>query len=292
MTHLAQQFQTNVSTEREALPSQIPRKLLFTYKTNLFKAEQGHLSTQEKILLANMKRTVRVFQNMTGGAPDVEMWDDQDCFTALEKLQMKEGPELALDFRREAVGMIKSDICRLVMLYNTGGYYFDIDVAPLDALHKALDPRATFVTTKIKDGLFFQAFLATTPKHPVIRKSLTMFKTWYDEYSAPGQNKEKLRQETGGGNIGTALLARSFKEWSSSTSESPLLVHHAGKGGHVSQFFQEWQFEMQGQGVAPRERRHFSYDDYCDWGAVDTRTNTVVLIARVYDWRSNKICEA
>ena len=26
-----------------------------------------------------------------------------------------------------------------------------------------------------------------------------MFKTWYDEYSAPGQNKEKLRQETGGG---------------------------------------------------------------------------------------------
>ena len=148
-------------------------RLLFTYKTNLFKAEQGHLSTQEKILLANMKRTVRVFQNMTGGAPDVEMWDDQDCFTALEKLQMKEGPELALDFRREAVGMIKSDICRLVMLYNTGGYYFDIDVAPLDALHKVLDPRATFVTTKIKDGNFFQAFLATTPKHPVIRKSLT-----------------------------------------------------------------------------------------------------------------------
>jgi len=84
----------------------------------------------------------------------------------------------------------------------------------------------------------------------------------------------------------------SSQEWSSSTSESPLLVHHAGKGGHVSQFFQEWQFEMQGQGVAPRERRHFSYDDYCDWGAVDTRTNTVVLIARVYDWRSNKICEA
>ena len=91
-------------------------RLLCTYKTNLFKAEQGDLSIHEKILLANMKRTVRVFQNMTGGAPDVEMWDDQDCFTALEKLQMKEGPELALDFRREAVGMIKSDICRLVML--------------------------------------------------------------------------------------------------------------------------------------------------------------------------------
>ena len=84
----------------------------------------------------------------------------------------------------------------------------------------------------------------------------------------------------------------SSQEWSSSTSQSPLLVHHAGKGGHVSQFFQEWQFEMQGQGVVPRERDHFSYDDYCDWGAIDPGTNTVVLIARVFDWRNNKICEA
>lgn len=148
-------------------------RLLFTYKTNLFKAEQGNLSALEKILLANMKRTVRVFQNMIGGAPEVEIWDDQDCFTALDELQMKEGHELALDFRGEAVGRIKSDICRMVMLYNTGGYYFDTDVAPLDALQKVLDPRATFVTTKVRDGNFFQAFLATTPKHPVIRKCLT-----------------------------------------------------------------------------------------------------------------------
>ena len=79
---------------------------------------------------------------------------------------------------------------------------------------------------------------------------------------------------------------------STSESESSLLVHHAGKGGHVSQFFQEWQFEMQGQGVAPRERGHFSYHDFCDWGAVDTRTNTMVLISRVYDSWTDKICEA
>ena len=148
-------------------------RLLFNYKTNLLKAKRKSLSDSEKILLRNVKRTVKVFKNMTGGAPEVEMWDNEDCFTAINELQMTEGHDLALDFRREDQGIIKGDICRLVQLYNTGGFYFDLDVAPLDALQKVLDPRATFVTTKEVDGDFFQAFLATTPKHPVIRKSLT-----------------------------------------------------------------------------------------------------------------------
>ena len=73
--------------------------------------------------------------------------------------------------------MIRSDLCRLVMLYNSGGYYFDTDLAPLAALQRALDPRATFVTVRTSErslsgGGFFQAFLATAPKHPVIRRSL------------------------------------------------------------------------------------------------------------------------
>ena len=141
---------------------------------NLFKSEIDKLSFKEKILLANMKRTIAVFQNMIGHAPEVEMWDDQQCRTALNKLPMKEAHGLADDFDKEEVGMIKSDLCRLVMLYNTGGYYFDTDIAPLAALQKALDPRATFVTVKTsgKSGGgrgFFQAFMATTPRHPVIK---------------------------------------------------------------------------------------------------------------------------
>ena len=141
---------------------------------NLFKAEPSDLSFQEKILLANMKRTKAAFQNMIGDAPEVEMWDDHHCRTALTELQMKEGHDLAFDFDREVVGMIRSDLCRLVMLYNTGGYYLDTDIAPLAALRKALDPRATFVTIKSCQGSgggggFFEAFLATTPKHPVIK---------------------------------------------------------------------------------------------------------------------------
>ena len=152
-------------------------RLLFNYKVNLFKAETSDLNDIERILLANVKRTVKVFENITGHAPEVEMWDDDHCLTALDELQMKEGHALASDFRREVEGPIRSDICRLAMLYNMGGYYFDTDVAPFDALQTALDPRATFVTIRASKrsgggGGFFQAFLAATPKHPVINLSL------------------------------------------------------------------------------------------------------------------------
>lgn len=289
VTHLARQLGTNVSAQTEVSNLLIPRKLLFNYKKNLFKAEPGDLSKEEKMLLANMKRTVTVFQNFAGDAPEVHMWDDHDCFTAIHELQMKEGHQLALYFDREDEGRIKSDVCRLVMLYNMGGLYFDTDVAPLAALPRTLDPRATFVTVKVRDGNFFQAFLATSPKHPVIRMCLTKFKTWYDELWKPGQDQKRLRKETGGGNIGTALLARSFKEWSASTSQDdPLLAH---QGGHVSQFFQEWQFKMQDQGVTPRQPGTFSYRDFCDWGAMDSRTHTMVMISRVYDERNSVICQ-
>ena len=159
------------------LPIATLPRLLFNYKINLFKEEHGDLTSQEKILLTNMKRTVKLFQNITGDASEVEMWDDNSCLTALKELHMKEGLPLAFAFKTEVVGMIRSDLCRLVMLYNSGGYYFDTDLAPLAALQRALDPRATFVTVRTSErslsgGGFFQAFLATAPKHPVIRRSL------------------------------------------------------------------------------------------------------------------------
>ena len=160
------------------LPVATLLRLLFNYKINLFEEEHGNLTSPEKILLTNMKRTVRLFQNITGDASEVEMWNDDNCLTAFKELHMKEGLPLAFAFKTEVVGMVRSDLCRLVMLYNHGGYYFDTDIAPLAALPRLLDPRATFVTVRTSErslsgGGFFQAFLAATPKHPVIRRSLT-----------------------------------------------------------------------------------------------------------------------
>jgi len=298
MTHVAHQFEINVSTGSEVLPLEIPKRLLFNYKMNLFKSEIDKLSFQEKILLANMKRTIAVFQNMIGHAPEVEMWDDQQCRTALNKLPMKEAHGLADDFDKEEVGMIKSDLCRLVMLYNTGGYYFDTDIAPLAALQKALDPRATFVTVKMSGisgggkGLF-QAFMATTPRHPVIKIAMLKFKAWYDLYWTPGQNQKLLRWDTNFGNIGTALVARAFDEWPASEdqSQSPSSLQFH-QGGHVSQFFDEWQFELQGGRVIPVAQFKHVREDNCPCGVVDWRTRAVVMLCRIYDGQKGKVCKA
>eukprot|EP00438_Fugacium_kawagutii_P007897 Skav203679 [mRNA] locus=scaffold259:79647:87827:+ [translate_table: standard] len=178
------------------------KMLLFNYKINLFEAEAGTLDLHDAKLLQNMKRTVQWFQNITGEKADVEMWDDSQCLSGLQQLKAGKAEELgtplAFDFAMEELGMIRSDLCRLVMLYNFGGYYFDTDMAPLDTLQKSLDLRATFVTVRASlrsggGGGFFQSFLAATPQHPLMKRSLKslgsevnlrsfLFKIAYDRF--------------------------------------------------------------------------------------------------------------
>ena len=77
------------------------------------------------------------------------------------------------------------------------------------------------------------------------------------------------------------------EEWSASTSQSPLLVHQSG---HVSQFFEEWQFEINVQDVSPR--REFDWTpNLCDWGAIEKSRNTIVFISRVYNRLEDKLCD-
>ena len=87
--------------------------------------------------------------------------------------------------------------------------------------------------------------------------------------------------------------ASSSKEWTASAgqSQSPseLLFH---QDGHVSQFFDEWQFEVQGNGVIPTDQIHYIHENNCCWGAVDSRTHSVVMISRVYDVGAGVVCEA
>lgn len=298
-TSLISELSRRKRGSKEALPGSIPRKLLFNHRINLFEAD-GDLSKHEKILRANLKHTVKVFQDTTGVAPDVEMWDDKKCLTALQMLDIPEAKALAFDFATEILGMIRSDLCRLVMLYSSGGYYFDTDIVLLASMEKRIHPQATFVTVRAVErygGGFFQAFLATTPKHPVIERSLKKFKAWYDIYWAPGQDQNQLRKDTAHGNIGCALLERSFQEWCGSKSQDPLLVHQSG---HVSQFFDEGQFQVNQQAgevlasdlstMVPRHEEQWSKEP-CDWCAIDKRTNTVVLVSRIYNRFKDEACE-
>eukprot|EP00913_Durusdinium_trenchii_P022368 g21013.t1 len=100
---------------KDPAPWSIPRRLLFNHKVNLLKAADSSLDKESKLLRENVRHTVKLF-------PDVAPSDESEA--------------LGLDFAREKVGMIKSDLCRLVMMYKLGGYYFDTDpwLPPLELL--------------------------------------------------------------------------------------------------------------------------------------------------------------
>ena len=66
-----------------------------------------------------------------------------------------------------------------------------------------------------------------------------------------------------------------------------MLVH---RSGHVSQFFDEWQFNVQGSDITPKQPDEFSLS-LCDWGAVDSRTRTMVVISRVYSRLDGWLCK-
>jgi len=272
---------SNLSS-KEDLPMLIPKTLLFNYRIDLFSAKDDEMNMKEKILRANMKRTVQLFQNISGKAIKVEMWDDYKCLEKFEKLGMR---ALFFDFASEVKGMIRSDLCRLLMLHNIGGYYFDTDVAPIAGFEKVLAPGATFVTVRATKksgggGGFFQAFVAATPKHPIISRTLRKFKDWYDIYwSLDELNQSQLRNDTAKGNIGCALLAKSFQEWSARNSTDPVLVHQSG---HVSQFFEEGQFVASRNDISPRPEQNWT-KNLCDWAAIDNRTKKVVMLSRIYN---------
>lgn len=170
-------------------PSPIPRRLLFNHKFNLLKASDASLDKQSKLLRDNVRHIVKLFPDI--GPSDVHFWDDGDCQAGIEQLQLEESEALGLDFAREKVGMVKSDLCRLVMMYSLGGFYFDTDILPLPNLEQHLEPKATFATVIADDGKnYFQAFLAATPKHPAILESLKEFKKWYDQLNRPAWPKQ------------------------------------------------------------------------------------------------------
>ena len=84
----------------------------------------------------------------------------------------------------------------------------------------------------------------------------------------------------------------SSKEWPASDDQSQnpsSLQSH--QGGHVSQFFDEWQYGLQGGRVIPVG---FNYRraDNCPFGVVDWHTRAVVMLCRVYEGQKGKVCEA
>lgn len=151
----------------------VPQALVFTYKHDLL--ETPTPETYAK----NVNNTIQRYRAAWGrpGAR-VRFLDDAACRATIHRVE----PRLLRWFDDEPQGMYKADVCRLAALYEEGGYYFDLDVGV--ATPYIVEPGLSFVTVREypkwgHTGLM-QAFLATTPQHPIVKEALLQTLGYYE----------------------------------------------------------------------------------------------------------------
>jgi len=150
----------------------IPRRLIFTHEKNMLeRKEPSHLYN-------NVQRTIQMyskFWNQSTSEVDVWFLDNKECLKLIEQVE----PRLVQPFLLEPYGAYQGDICRIAALYLCGGYYFDVDIEALEPLKP--EPHIDFITAidYFRKG-FFQAVLATSPSHPVLKLTFdSMINDWY-----------------------------------------------------------------------------------------------------------------
>ncbi|KAL3935687.1 MAG: hypothetical protein SGBAC_008841 [Bacillariaceae sp.] len=165
--------QTLVANDgNSTIANRIPQHLIFTYSKNLLQVKiPNHLHE-------NVMKTIKTYADAWGignnSKVEVLFYTDKECLELLKQVEPKYLPI----FQTESFPAYRGDICRAAALYVYGGYYLDVDIQPL----KPLDPLpgVDFITAKMKTGIFFQAIIAATPRHPVLKAALeSMLIDWY-----------------------------------------------------------------------------------------------------------------
>jgi Glycosyltransferase sugar-binding region containing DXD motif len=189
-------------------PHKIPNVLIFTHARNLLEYEPDKMSNSSTMeeqdeflaLHKNIQATIDLHPEAR-----VRFLRDEDCIRSLQVAVGEKSPLIDY-FRKESMGMYKADICRGAALWETGGIYLDVDVGVRMPLFHALDSNTTFATTLVhRDsahlGNFFQAFMATTPRHAVLERYLLLFLEHY-------QGKRPVKR----GPLGVILLRQAFDD--------------------------------------------------------------------------------
>jgi hypothetical protein len=214
---------STTAKKRKPYTHAIPRVLTFTYSKNLLSPETVLDDDEERVLAANVKHTIHKMTNNNnkkeGGYTIVtnstifpwssssssslllvRFMTDEDCIQSLQRVF----PSLVIYFEKEPTGMFKADICRGSALYETGGWYFDIDVGVRvnvgshheDENNGLVAPTTEFVTVLVHRHShypkhFFQAVIGIVPQSPILFNYLQRF---YRHYTAKEQQEEERRR--------------------------------------------------------------------------------------------------
>lgn len=159
----------------------IPRILSFTHYRNLLEGNTTIPFTKEEATLAANVRHIIALQQQRQPT-QVKFYTDEACQASLQRVF----PALVPYFQAEPAGMFKADICRGSILYETGGFYLDVDVGVLVGdLWQYLQTSTEFVTAwmhpqpNYPNNAFFQAILGAAPQSPVLYRYLQLLYNHY-----------------------------------------------------------------------------------------------------------------
>lgn len=238
----------------------IPHTLWFTYKENILETQTPvHLYQN---VLKTIEKYTEAFKNQSENKEiRVNSLGDHECRDLVEKAD----PRLTQHFLDETEGMYKSDVCRVAALYLHGGYYFDIDMqvhTPFIATNNI-----TFATAFDYPGVhFFQSFMASTPKNPILKEALEALLEYYEQRN-PVCNKGQFCY------IGTITLKQAYDRVVTERQEVPventLLLNEIKLETHVYPNF------PRRPGVDDR------LDWFCNYVVHDSTTQIVHFYSRI-----------
>ena len=154
----------------------------FTSNTPLIDCKANVKNTIDKHHAVWMQNRQQPGQQQATSYPEVKYLTDGECLLLIELAKK----ELLLPFRVEYNNDFKYDICRISALFLYGGYYLDVELEVMEPVILK-DPDVSFITAvEASHKGFFEAFVACTPKHPILKLTLDKMAEYYKQaYVSP-----------------------------------------------------------------------------------------------------------
>ena len=252
----------------------IPYRLSLTGQRD-FRHDSTHVGRNLYETLARMRFHDVVFHTDTGCTSLLRTMEGLDAF---------QGVALVQAFSEQTGdGRIRSDICRLAMLWTRGGYYFDNDIVLLDDVSRRLSPDTTFATVTAVRYLFnnppglFNAFIACTPRHPIVHEALRRHARW--STMSPMERWRITRGNTHRPNIGTVLLRDAVR--SVVGDAATFECERTGVCGGGIQLFREIALNPDGEYNASGLCTMCDTTHECNFAVADVLSGDVIMKSRI-----------
>tara|TARA_B100000482_G_scaffold172942_1_gene140642 strand:+ start:1301 stop:2632 length:1332 start_codon:yes stop_codon:yes gene_type:complete len=251
-------------------------------KIMILNGKDNFLHIKENIYTKNINR----ISNITN-INNIIFFDDTECLKLILKLEEMWGMQnLSDSYTSNTDGRIKSDMCRLAMLHEFGGFYFDNDIFLVENILEYISPMTEFVTCKTTDIFknpsgFFQAFIGSTPQHELLKKALFYHALYYLH----------LRNQTiqSKPNVGTVLLRDAFVYF-----HGELFTKRLANIGFSykkrMQLFVEDSVNMKIDTIPSNICHSCDITQLCDFGVFDPQTERLVFKSRIFNNIENITC--